>query len=339
MRGEEWRGFLARFHRSRPPVCGALAERDGRNGTSLNVYLQFDGFDKATHRAIRGRDLRENKRRALDNCAAAGLTAIQQHPDRFVGLVAVGLQDPSAAVAEVRRAVSELGMRGVLVNDHTDGVYLDDPRYDAFWDVLEELDVPLYIHPGAPRRENRSLTDDVPELFGPMFTWGVETGGHALRLLFTGVFDRHPQAKVILGHMGEYLPFMLSRLDSRYATLDPGRSIKRAPSEYFGSNVHITISGVPFPAALTGALFAVGADAIMFAIDYPWEETEAAVAVLKGAALADADRAKIAHANAGRLLRIQAVISVGDLGRLSGVVGIRHARPLGFTPRCGDPGR
>ena len=229
---------------------------------------------------------------------------VARHPDRFVGLAAVGLQDPQAAVAEARRAIQDLGMRGVLVNDHTDGRYLDDPAFEPFWDVLEQLDVPLYIHPGAPTRENWALADGAPELHGPMFTWGAETGGHALRLIFGGVFDRHPSARVILGHMGEYLPFMASRLDSRYATLDTGRRIERMPSEYLGTNIHITTSGVPSPAALSGAIQALGAESIMFAIDYPWEDTASAVAAFDGAPLTDDERELISFRNAERLLRL-----------------------------------
>ena len=224
------------------------------------------------------------------------------HPDRFAGFAAVPLQDTTAAVAELRRAVTELGLRGALVNDHTDGHYLDEPRFDAFWAALEELDVPLYLHPGALPRERWNLVDGCPELIGPTFTWGAETGGHALRVLYAGVFDRHPGARLILGHMGEYLPFMISRLDSRYATLDPGRSLARQPSEYVGTNIHITISGVPSPAALAGAVLAVGADAILFAIDYPWEDTASATASFAGAALSAVDRHKIAHGNAEQLL-------------------------------------
>ncbi|MDT8913812.1 amidohydrolase family protein [Amycolatopsis sp. PS_44_ISF1] len=239
----------------------------------------------------------------LANDYLAGVIA--GHPDRFAGFAALPMQDPEAATAELRRAVEELGLRGALVNDHTDGRYLDHPAYERFWTTLEELDVPLYLHPGAPAAEPWKLVDGAAELIGPTFTWGAETGGHALRLLYSGVFDRHPRAHLILGHMGEYLPFMLSRLDSRYATLDPGRTLDRAPSEYVGSNILITISGVASPAALAGAVLAIGADAIMFAVDYPYEPTGPATAAFAAAPLSAADRHKIAHGNAERLLKLR----------------------------------
>ncbi|WP_022901120.1 amidohydrolase family protein [Humibacter albus] len=281
-----------------PELAGMrLADMDA-NGVDVQVLsLTAPGVQAA---ALAPSDATGIAREANDALAET----VRRRPDRFVGLAAVGLQDPRAAVTEARRSIGELGMRGVLVNDHTDGRYLDDPAFEPFWDVLEELDVPLYIHPGAPTREQWALADGAPELIGPLFTWGAETGGHALRLIFGGVFDRHPSARVILGHMGEYLPFMMSRLDSRYATLDSGRRIRRMPSEYLGRNIHITTSGVPSPAALTGAIHAIGADAIMFAIDYPWEDTASAVAAFQSAPLAADERELISYRNAERLLRL-----------------------------------
>lgn len=123
-------------------------------------------------------------------------------------------------------------------------------------------------------------------------------------MLYGGVFDRHPGARLILGHMGEYLPFMISRLDSRYRTMDPVRPLAQLPSHYIGTNILITVSGVPSPAALAGAVLSIGADAILFAIDYPWEETASATTAFAGAALSEPDRHKIAHSNAERLLRL-----------------------------------
>lgn len=230
---------------------------------------------------------------------------IASHPARFAGFAALPTQDPSAAVVELHRAVTELGLCGALINDHPQGHYLDDPIYEPLWSALEDLDVPLYLHPGAIPQDRWPLLDGCRELDGALFSWGAQTGGHALRILFSGVFDRHPGVKLILGHMGEYLPFMLSRLDSRYATLNPGRSLRRRPSEYIGSNIVVTTSGVPSPAALAGAILAVGADAIMFAIDYPYETTASATEAFAGAALSDVDRHKIAHGNAERLLKIK----------------------------------
>ena len=245
-------------------------------------------------------DALEVARSANDHLASV----VAEHPTRFAGLAAVPLQDPAAGVAELRRAVSELGLRGALVNDHTQGHYLDDERYEQFWSTLEELDVPLYIHPGAPKLDHWLVEEGYPELAGATWSWASEVGGHALRLVFGGVFDRHPNAHVILGHMGEFLPFMRSRLDSRYEAIDTGRTIKRRPSEYIGTNISITISGVPSGATLAGAVQEIGADAIMFAIDYPYEYSELMTAGFAAADLSDEDRQKISHGTAERLLKL-----------------------------------
>lgn len=227
-------------------------------------------------------------------------TAVAAHPDRFRGFAALPLQDPAAAAAELHRCVRELGFCGALVNDTTNGQYLDEPRFEPVWQALENLGVSLYLHPGASV-EPWSVVNDHPELGGALWEWQARVGGHAMRLLFGGVFDRHPGARVILGHMGEFLPFQLSRFDSRYATLKE-RKLAFLPSEYFGRNIFITTSGVCSPAALAGAVMAMGEDAVLFAIDYPYESTATAVAFLDTAPLSAVAREKIAWRNAERLL-------------------------------------
>ncbi|MFC0532351.1 amidohydrolase family protein [Phytohabitans kaempferiae] len=229
---------------------------------------------------------------------------IAKHPDRFRGFAALPMQAPTAAIRELRRCIRDLGFCGALVNDHTNGRYLDEPVYEDFWGELESLDVPLYIHPNLVTADNWHVLDGHPELHGALWSFGVEVAGHALRLLFGGVFDRHPNATVILGHMGEMLPFQVSRLDSRYRVIDPVWSLKRLPSEYIGSNIVITTSGVFSPAVLEGAVLAIGADAIMFSVDYPYEATEEAVRGFEATNLSETDRAKIAHLNARRVLRL-----------------------------------
>jgi 2,3-dihydroxybenzoate decarboxylase len=226
------------------------------------------------------------------------------HPDRFRGFAALPMQDPKAAAAELGRCVRELGFCGALVNDHFQGHYLDEPRYDEVWAALEELSVPLYLHPGAPPADHWKALDGHPELYGATWSWAAETGVHALRVIYGGVFDRHPGATLILGHMGEFLPFMRSRLDSRYLTLDLEAPLQRMPSAYIGSNVVITTSGVFSPAALTGAVLEIGADAVMFSVDYPYESSREAVAGIERTTLSDSDREKIAHGNAERILRL-----------------------------------
>lgn len=245
----------------------------------------------------------ENARFANDYLAGV----IAQHPDRFRGFAALPLQDPAAAARELERAVTQHGFCGALVNDCVygpGGRYLDAPEYDEVWAALESLRVPLYLHPGSPPADHWRVLSDHPEMLGAMWSWGPETGGHALRLLFGGVFDRHPGATLILGHMGEFLPYQRSRLDSRYRTLATDSPLKHLPSAYLGTNIVFTTSGVFSPAALMGAVLEVGMDAVMFSVDYPYEFSQEAVAGLDATTLAASDKAKIAGGNAERLLRI-----------------------------------
>jgi 2,3-dihydroxybenzoate decarboxylase len=226
---------------------------------------------------------------------------VANHPDRFAGFAALPTQNAAAAVEELHRSVSELGLVGALVNDHTQGRYLDDPEYDELWAAFVDLDVPLYIHPGSAPVERWHVLNGRPELYGASWSWGAETAGHALRLVYAGVFDRHPRARVILGHMGEFLPFQTTRLDSRYLTLEVDSPLERMPSEYIGSNIMLTTSGVFSPG---GAVIAVGAEAVMFAVDYPYESSQEAVNFLERTTLSPSDRHLIAHGNAERLLRL-----------------------------------
>ncbi|MFJ3086706.1 amidohydrolase family protein [Streptomyces sp. NPDC086838] len=228
---------------------------------------------------------------------------ITDHPDRFAGFAALPLQEPKAAADELERAVSELGMRGALVNAHTQGRYLDHPDLRIVWERAAGLDVPLYLHP-ANGVDVPDVIQGHPELIGPMWSWGSETATHFLRCVFGGVFDDFPDAKMLLGHMGEGLPYTLWRLDSRWEYhnhhgVEPAR---RNPSEYVRHNLYITTSGVCSAAPLLCALLALGADHILFGTDYPFEEMGAATEFLRTAPISEDDRAKIAHGNAERLL-------------------------------------
>ena len=238
--------------------------------------------------------------RANDHLASV----VSRYPDRFAGLAAAPLQDPARAVIEIERAVTQLGLRGVLVNGHTFGAYLDAPQFREVWAVLQSLDVPLYLHPGAPQQDSWQVIEDYPVLRGSTWSWAAEIAGHVLRLIYSGLFDEFPTACVILGHMGEFVPFQMARLDARYRYLSPPRRLAHPPSYYVQHNLMITTSGVCSPGALVGALLSVGADRIMFAVDYPFESTQAAVDFLSTAPISELDRAKIAHGNAERLLGI-----------------------------------
>jgi 2,3-dihydroxybenzoate decarboxylase len=247
---------------------------------------------------------------ALDNARFANdylAKLIGEYPERFRGFAALPLQDPAAAAAELERAVTQHGLCGALVYDSIygpGGRYLDAPEYDEVWSAVESLGVPLYLHPGSPPADHWRVLDGHSEMNGAVWSWAAETSGHALRILFGGVFDRHPGATMILGHMGEFLPFQRSRLDSRYQIMQPTTTLKKAPSAYLGTNIVFTNSGVFSPAAMLGAVLEVGADAMMFSIDYPFESSDEAVKGFEQTTLSAADREKIAHGNAERLLGI-----------------------------------
>ncbi|WP_433153667.1 amidohydrolase family protein [Actinomadura nitritigenes] len=279
---------LVDFERHRLPDMDA-------NGIDVQVLsLTVPGIQADTDPAA----ARDNARFANDFLAEV----VAAHPARFQGFAALPTQDPDAAVAELTRAVRELGFRGALVNDHTHGRYLDDPSYDELWGAFEELGVPLYLHPGSVPLDDWRVMAGRPEMYGASWSWQAETGGHAMRLVYAGVFDRHPEATLILGHLGEFLPFQKSRLDSRYATLSVEEPLERMPSAYIGSNILLTTSGVLAPEAVQAAVLTAGEDAVMFSIDYPFEETAAAVASVEKADLPAAVKEKIAHLNARRVL-------------------------------------
>lgn len=281
---------LADFERYRLPEMDA-------NGIDIQLLsLTVPGIQVDTDSATAAADA------AFANDYLAGV--IDRHPDRFLGSAALPMQDPQAAIRELERAVEQLGFASALVNDHTHGVYLDDPRYEEFWAALAELGVPLYLHPGSVPAQRWSLLDGRPELYGATWSWQAETGGHAMRIIYSGVFDRHPDVRLILGHLGEFLPFQRSRMDSRYRTLQLERPLLRMPSEYFGDNIMITTSGVLAPAAVQAAVLAIGADSIMFAVDYPYERTAEAVAAVADADLPAEVKEQIAHRNARRVFRL-----------------------------------
>ena len=223
---------------------------------------------------------------------------------RFGGLAHLAMQDPEEAANELDRCMSDLGYQGAMINGQTYGAYLDADRFSPFWERAEALDAPIYIHPSNP--------PDVPymynghsELFGPVWSWTVETANHALRLVFGGVFDRFPRAKLILGHMGETLPFQLWRFDSRWEICNAkDRKLQRKPSEYLKQNIWITTSGVCSDPPLQCAIAALGDDRILFSVDYPFERTHLASDWIESTDIPEETREKICSLNAASLLRL-----------------------------------
>lgn len=238
--------------------------------------------------------------KACNNLMAQSMAA---HPSRFRGFACVALQDPESAATELQRCVTELGFVGALVNGHTQGRYLDQPEFEPFWRMLEQLDVPLYLHPAGPYQLPHVLTG-LPVLDGAVWSWTGETASHALRLVFGGVFERHPKAKLILGHMGETLPFELWRLDSRAAILPSNRRPPRPPSAVLREHLWITTSGVCADGPLLCALQELGEERVMFSVDYPYEDSNLACHWIETAALSEPTRRKVCRENAAALLRL-----------------------------------
>ena len=231
---------------------------------------------------------------------------IGKHPGRFAGLATVAPQDPRAAAAEIGRAVGELKLNGVMINSHTGSEYLDEEKYWPLLEAAEALSAPIYIHPRSPAAPMAAAFKKYGLETG---IWGfqAEAGLHGLRLICGGVFDRFPQLRIVLGHLGEGLPYWLYRLDYMHpvrSSYHARPALSLTPSEYIKRNFAITTSGMNWAPVLRFCIEAVGADNIMFAIDYPYQTTEGAVRFLDEAEISDEDRRKIYHRNAERIFGI-----------------------------------
>jgi 2,3-dihydroxybenzoate decarboxylase len=242
---------------------------------------------------------------------------VAKRPDRFRAFAALPLQDPDAATAELRRCVEELGFVGALVNgfsqdeQHGDGhdpLYYDLPQYRAFWAEVERLDVPFYLHPRNPLPQDARIYDGHPWLLGPTWGFAQETAVHALRLMASGLFDEHPGLKIVIGHMGEGIPAMLYRIDHRNKWVEAPHTYpaQRKFVDYFSENFWITTSGNFRTQSLIDAVLEIGADRILFATDWPFENIDHAAEWFDTASISDADRRKIGRTNALSLFRLGA---------------------------------
>ncbi|WP_425644318.1 amidohydrolase family protein [Agrobacterium leguminum] len=240
---------------------------------------------------------------------------IAEHPGRFAGLATVAPQQPIVAARELERAITELGLNGVLINSYTNDEYLDLPKYDPILETAARLGAPLYIHPRTP---SPSMVNPYSSygLIGALWGFAADTGLHAMRLIMSGVFDRHPNLIVVLGHMGEGIPYWFWRIDNMYhkyndlgATAAIGiKPLKRLPSEYFKTNIYMTTSGMNSHANLDFAIKLLGSERIMFAIDYPYESSEQSVKFLETALISEQERENIAYRTAEKVFRIKRAI-------------------------------
>lgn len=233
--------------------------------------------------------------------------AVKRNPSRFAGFAALPIAEPDKAADELERTVREHGFKGALINGHHRGRYLDDPFFSPILAHAESLDVPIYVHPTQPppavvEASYSGFRPEVSFMFANAgWGWHIETGVHVLRMILGGVFDRFPKLQVIVGHMGEALPFMLSRVDIMTPEIT---GLDRPIGAYLRENVHYTFSGFNFTPTFLDLLLQVGVDRIMFSADYPYGSMAQARAFLDRLPVSPADRERIAHGNAERLLRM-----------------------------------
>jgi predicted TIM-barrel fold metal-dependent hydrolase len=231
--------------------------------------------------------------------------AIQQNPRRFAGFAALPAADPEAAADELERCVLKLGFKGAMIHSHQQGEFLDARKYWPMWERAETLGVPIYLHPALPHPAVvKAYFDGYEELARAPWGFAVDTSCHFLRLVFCGLFDAYPKLKIILGHLGEGLPFAMHRLHDHSWAAAKRRGLERSPLEYLQENLLVTTSGNWFEPAFVCTLLALGADNILFAVDWPYESNKTGMEFLKKLAISDADKAKIAHLNAERVLRL-----------------------------------
>ena len=233
--------------------------------------------------------------------------AIARHPDRYSGFAVLPTPAPEAAAEELERAVTKLGLKGALINVRTGGRFLDDRVFWPIFERAEALQVPIYLHPGLPPGAVREACyEGLPPAASHWLSiaawgWHVDTGLHALRLI-AGVFDRFPSLQVVIGHMGEAIPFMLERTNSTLSRQASG--LEREVKEYFQENFYVTTSGFFSYPPLLCLLAVTGIDRVMFAVDYPYSGNDEGRAFIDGLPLSAGDKEKIVHSNAERLLGV-----------------------------------
>jgi len=229
--------------------------------------------------------------------------AIQKNPGRFAGFAALPTADPEAAAQELERCVSKLGFKGAMIHGHTRGSFLDERKYWTIFERAQALGVPIYLHPTLPHPEAvKAYFEGYEELARAGWGFAVDTSCHFLRVVFAGVFDAYPRLRIILGHLGEGLPFAMHRLNDHTWRSAARRGLKKTPLQYIRENLLVTTSGNWYEPAFLCTLLALGADSILFAIDWPYEANKTGIEFLRKLSISDSDKEKIAHGNAERLL-------------------------------------
>ncbi|AJX00180.1 amidohydrolase family protein [Burkholderia gladioli pv. gladioli] len=286
-----------------------LHERRIREMDENGIELMILSLNAPTVQAIPDTNIAyELSRRANDYLAEQ----IARRPDRFKGFAALPMQSPELAARELERCVTELGFVGTLVNgfsqSENDGIlYYDLQQFRPFWATVQRLDVPFYLHPRNPLTAHAPIYDGHPWLLGPTWAFGHETAVHALRLMGSGLFDDYPDLKIILGHMGEGLPYSMWRVDNRNAWVEttPNYPAKKRIADYFQANFWLTTSGNFRTQTLVDAILEIGSDRILFSADWPFENVDHAAQWFDSASISDNDRIKIGRTNAARLFKFE----------------------------------
>src|SRR5262250_3488082 len=235
---------------------------------------------------------------------------VAKRPNRFQGLAALAMQVRDGAARELERCFKELGLRGALFNGFSQTgdkvVYYDLPQYRPFWATVERLDVPFYLHPRNPLPRDGKIYEGHSWLLGPIWAFGHETAVHALRLMGSGLFDEHPRLKIILGHLGEGLPYGMWRVDHCNGWVQGRHNYpaRRKIADYFYANFYVTTSGNFHTQTLLAAMMELGADRVLFSIDWPFENVSHAADWFDAAPISEADRLKIGRTNALNLCRL-----------------------------------
>jgi hypothetical protein len=241
-------------------------------------------------------------------CNDALAKAVADHPGRFAGFAVLPMLDAAKAADELERTVKDMGFKGALINGHTRGRFLDDQEFWPVFERAEALDVAIYLHPTPPPPEVfKAYFSDLPGIVGNVLAlagwgWHAETGLHSLRMVLGGVFDKFPKLQVIIGHMGENIPFSLARADevlSQFAS-----HLEHGVAHYFHENFYVTTSGYFTWPPLQCAMEVLGVDKIIFSVDYPFSDNVQAKEFLDSVPVSEVDREKIAHGNVERLLRM-----------------------------------
>jgi 2,3-dihydroxybenzoate decarboxylase len=223
---------------------------------------------------------------------------IAKRPDRYSGFAHLAMQDARGAADELERCIRDLNFCGAMINGHTHGQYLDATELHPFWERADALGAVIYLHPADPVAQP-SVLSGFKALMRPMWGWGFETGSHALRLIVGGHFDRFPRSRLMLGHLGETLPFLLWRFDSRAKF--QGLKLNKPPSQYIRENILVATSGMCSAEPLNCTIAALGHDKVVFAADYPFESAQEAGEFMDHVPLKESVREDIAFNNAARL--------------------------------------